>query len=245
MANVSQALHAGESIDHTPASAVTAGNIIQLGAIAAFAPEGIAASVLGAVATRGVLRVPHTATLGNIGDNVWWDTDGTPYGGTNDGAATTNAAAGDFWIGTLLRATGVTDSTCDVALNQVNPNLPAWQGKTHFKVVADTTLVAATHSGGVIHVGPDAGADTVITLPAAVAGMDYIVQNDAADGGLYLKVAPNGTEIFAGANLTLTNGQDAFLTLLTGVRGDYLWLVANVNATSWRVVAKRGIWACS
>ena len=241
MANVSVYLKEGKSIDHTPASAVTAGSIIQVGAIAAFAPSAIAASVLGAVRVSGVIRAPAVALLGNVGDNVWWDSDGTPVGGTTDGAATTRPSAGNFWIGTLVKALIATDGVADVALNKVNPNLPAWQNKAHL-LVTTGALTAAAHSGGVMHVE---AANQTVTLPAAVVGMEYIIQNDAADAASELKIALNGTEIVAGANLTIANGEDMYNTDTTSIRGDFLHLVANVNATSWRCVNKRGTWAAT
>jgi len=244
MANISQYLREGESVQHTPAGAVWAGNIINLGRVCGFAPRDIAASALGTIAVSGVIRAPYIGGIVcNVGDNVWWDADATPYGGAADGACTCNAVAGDWWVGTLVAPTTATGATCDVAINLVNPNLPAWQDKTHFTVATDTSLAAATHSGGVMHVTADAGFDTVILTPAGVVGMEFIIQNDDADGILELTVGPNGTEIYAGSNLTVANGEDAYNTLATSKRGDYLHLVCNVANASWRCVAKRGIWA--
>ena len=68
------------------------------------------------------------------------------------------------------------------------------------------------------------------------------VQSDEADGINELTVGPNGVEIYEGANLTNAIGEDSYNTLATSIRGDYLHLVCNVAATSWRCVAKRGIW---
>ena len=245
MANISRYLQEGASIDHTPAATTYAGNIINLGALSGLCPSDIAAGVLGAIAVSGVIRAPYAGGAANIGDNIWWDANGTPYGGAADGACIRNAAAGDWWVGTLVRATVAASATCDIALNKVNPNLPAWPNKTHFLTAADLTLVAATHSGGVIHVTADAGFDTTITLPIGVVGMDYIIVNDEADAGNKLIVDLNGNEIIEGANLTIAATKTADLTKLTGIRGDYLHLVCNVAATSWRPVEKRGIWVTS
>jgi len=245
MANLSAYLQEGESIDHTPASAVAAGSLIQLaGKGVAFSPRRIAASALGAVAVTGVLRCPATATVGNVGENVWWDNNGTPAvtGGTTDGAATTNAAAGDFWIGTLVKALAATDGVADVALNRENPNLPAFIGKTHIATAVDLTLTAADHSGAVIHVTADA---KTITLPTGVVGMEFIIVNDVADAGALVTVDLDGNEIIAGANLTIAATKTANLTKDTSIRGDFLHLVCNVAATSWRCVNKRGIWVTS
>jgi len=242
MANESQFLQDGLRLDHTPASALTGGKMIQIGSVPVMTAEAIAASAAGAVAIGGVFRGPHTATIGNVGDNVWWDANGTPVGGSADGAFTADASVGDWWVGTLVKAAAATDATCDFALGRVNRELPAWTGKTHIKTALDLTLTAADHSGGVVHVTADA---KTITLPTGVAGMEFIVQNDVADAGAKVSVALDGNEIIAGALLTIAATKLADLTKLTGLRGDYLHLICNVAATSWRCVAKRGIWVTS
>lgn len=241
MANIHRFLQEGCSLDYTPSSAVAAGELIQVNSsIAAVSPLDIAADAKGAVIVAGVIRAPFVGSLvGNPGDNVWWDINGTPYGGAADGACTLTAANGDFWVGTLVAATSATGNTCDVALNVVNPNLPAWQNKTHFSDANGETLTAATHSGGVFHVTADA---QTITLPAGVGGMDFIIVNDVADGGALVTVDLDGNEIIAGANLTIALTKKALNTKVTANRGDYLHLVCNVAGTSWRCVEKRGIW---
>jgi hypothetical protein len=246
MANKSDALQLGNAIDHTPVGAVTAGKIIQVGNLNAFAPRAIAAAELGSIQVANeVIRGPYVGGIANVGDNVWWDANGTPYGGAADGAFTTNAAAGDWWVGTLVAPTVAASATCDIALNRETPGLPAWQNKTHFTTAADLTLVAATHSGGVIHVTKDAGLDTKITLPTGVVGMDFVIQTDEADAVSLLQIDLDGNEIIAGANLTIAATKLALNTLLTSKRGDFLHLVCNVAATSWRCVGKRGIWVTS
>ena len=250
MANISKYLHPGASIDYTPAAATYAGNLVNLGSVCAFSPSDIGASKLGAVAVTGVIRAPYIGGIVcNVGDNVWWDANGTPYGGAADGACTCDASdvdltAGlDWWVGTLVRATTATGATCDVAINVANPNLPAWQDKTHITTAVDLPLVAATHSGGAVHVTADVGFNTAITMPTGVVGMDWVIQNDDADGINQMDVVHDGAEIIAGMNLSIAAGELAQNTLTTSKRGDYLHLVCNVAATSWRCVGMRGTWA--
>jgi predicted RecA/RadA family phage recombinase len=248
MSNVSQYLQEGELIDYTPVGAVTAGKILQVGALSVFSPLDIAAGKLGAVAVKGVIRGPYVGGalggIANVGDNVWWDANGSPLGGTAlSGSFTCNAAAGDWWVGTLVRSAAVLAKTCDIALNKVNPNLPAWTNRVHETLAADHTLDEAAHSGGVTHVTADVGFDTAITLPNGVVGMEFIIQNDQADGGNGLQVIMNAGDSVRGCNLTLGAGATITNTLATSVRGDYLHLVCTVAATAWRCVAKRGIWA--
>ncbi|HUX15421.1 MAG TPA: capsid cement protein, partial [Phycisphaerae bacterium] len=125
MPNISNFLQEGQYLNYTPAAATYAGNVVNLGNMAGFTPSDIAAAALGQAMISGVIRVPATATLGNVGDNVWWDANGTQAitGGTTDGACTTNAVAGDFWLGTLTAALAIADGWAEVAINKVNPNL--------------------------------------------------------------------------------------------------------------------------
>jgi len=239
MANISQYLQEGLSIDYTPSSAVYAGNILNLGAVSAFTPTDIAASALGKVAVRGVIRGPHAARPGSVGDNVWWDADGTPVGGTNDGAFTTNAAAGDWWVGTLIKACATTDATCDIALNKENPQLPPWPNRGHVTTAVDLAWVADDHNGKVIHV---TATGKKVTLPTGVGGMEAIIVNDGADGTVAVLVALDGTETCEG-NLAIGSGETATNTALTAKRGDYLHLVCETAASLWRCQAMRGIWA--
>lgn len=109
---------AGEFIDYTPAGAVVAGQIVQIGKRAAMCATAIAASVLGAAQIRGVVKVQAAAVTGNIGDLVGWDEDGDPYGGTaGTGAATTILANADFLLGTLAKALTATDGEALTDLN--------------------------------------------------------------------------------------------------------------------------------
>jgi len=122
---------------------------------------------------------------------------------------------------------------------------PEFVGKTVIDTAIDLTLAAATHSGGLILVTADAGTDTKITLPVGVVGMDFVIMNGEADAGLLLQVDLNGNEIIAGANLTIAATKLALLTKVTSIQYDYIHLVCNVAATSWRCVAKRGTWVTS
>ena len=252
MSNISRYLQPGENIDHTPAAAVYAGNILLVGNNIAFSSHDIAAGVLGAVATSGVIRGPFVGGLvANPGDNIWWDANGTKYdSGVADGAFTVvpqtenldlvTPANQFFWAGTLVAKTSATGDTCDIALNKVNPALPAWREKAHILMDTGAALTAADHSGGVVHVTATA---QTITLPNGVAGMEFIIQNDVADAGSIILIDPtHATEDIEGANLTVADTELAELTKLTSIRGDYVHLVCNVAAASWRCIAKRGIW---
>ena len=243
MANSHLYLQIGEQLNHTPASAVTAGQLLQLaGKGVAIATSPIAASALGSVVVSGIFSGPYVGNAGNVGDNLWWDANGTPYGGSADGALTNLGADGDYWVGTVTKAPSANDPTVEFAINVANPAQPAWIGRTYFKTAVDLTMVEATHGGGVVEVTADA---KTVTLPTGVAGMELIVVNRVIDGGALVTVDIDGNEVIRGANLTIAATKTANNTKATAVQGDYLHLVCNVAATAWRVVAKRGIWVTS
>ena len=71
----------GNTLDYTPGSAVTAGDILVVGNCIAIAPTDIAANATGAVDVEGVFEVPKaTGTAWNLGDSVDYDVSATTFG---------------------------------------------------------------------------------------------------------------------------------------------------------------------
>ena len=119
-------VHDGKAIDYTPANAVIAGQVVELGTVPLVAPVAIPAGVLGALSCDGVFDVPKTSDVFTAGDTVYWDDDGTPVTGevgsgaadsaTGNlmGVAVADAAAGASYVRVRLHAikrvaTSVTD----------------------------------------------------------------------------------------------------------------------------------------
>lgn len=242
MSNLLNYVSAGERISGLAPTALTGGYLLNINGIATVTSEPIAADAVGSFAIEGIFSAPYVGNACNVGDNLWWDANGTPYGGSADGAATNLGADGDFWIGTVVEAPDANDATVKFTLNKVNPAQPAWVGRTFIKSAVDVTMVEATHSGAVIEI---TGADKTVTLPTGVAGMEYIIVNRYVDGGSLLTVDLDGNEVIRGANLTIAATKTALNTKATSVQGDYLHLVCTVAGTAWRVVDKRGIWVTS
>jgi predicted RecA/RadA family phage recombinase len=203
-------------------------------ALKAFAVSGVES-----VSFSGVHNLPALSTdTWEAGDLLWWDP-------TN--LVLTRLGLPTLWpAGIAASAKAVTTGVrADVCLNEFGGFPTQWLDKTVFSTAADLTMVAATHSGGAIVVLKDAGTDTTITLPTGVAGMDYLIINGDADGANGCIVDLDGNEIIAGANLTIAATKTAINTKATSRRWDYLHLVCNVAATSWRCVGRRGIWVTS
>lgn len=104
--------HEGRKVDHTPGSAVTAGDVIDLGSgLVGIADRDIAASDLGAVAIEGVFDLTKEAGGGvtfAVGAVVDWDD-------TNNTSVA--ATTGDFAAGKAVAAAADGDSTVRVKIN--------------------------------------------------------------------------------------------------------------------------------
>lgn len=243
MANLFTFLSDGDRLDHTPASALTGGQLIQLaGKQSAIPSVPIAASALGSVAVGGRWKGPYVGNACNAGDNLWWDANGTPYGGSADGALTNLGADGDWWVGTAAKGATLNDATVEVLLGVPNPDQPAWIGRKFFKSAVDIAYVDATHAGGVIEITADA---KTVTLPTGVVGMEVIVVNRVVDGGALVTVDFDGNEAVISALLTIAATKTALNTKATAVQGDYLHLFCSAATATWRIFGKRGIWASS
>lgn len=107
-------IHDGDSIDYTPASAVTAGDVIVQGDLVGVAKRDIEANVLGALAVVGVFDFPKTTGVGtaiDAGAKVYWDA-------TNSVATTDDLGGANKLAGKAALAAGNDDETVRVRLSQ-------------------------------------------------------------------------------------------------------------------------------
>jgi len=96
-------IHEGNSIDHTPAADVGAGEVVVQGELVGVAKLDIPAGVLGALAVSGVFDFPKEVggeKVFDAGVEVYWDeanqlADTDPAGGANKRIGRSIAAAGD------------------------------------------------------------------------------------------------------------------------------------------------------
>lgn len=85
--------HKGDSVDYTPASLVSAGDVIVQNSLVGVAKLGIAANALGALAVKGVFDFTKTAggaTAIDAGEKVYWD---------DVGNVVTTTASGNTYLG--------------------------------------------------------------------------------------------------------------------------------------------------
>jgi len=100
-----------DTIDYTPVSAVSAGQVIVLGDLIAVAKLDIAAGVLGALHLTGVYDFPKVTTGGSalaVGATVYWNSD------TSNAQATASTYK---QLGKVVKAAADADATVRVVLN--------------------------------------------------------------------------------------------------------------------------------
>jgi len=98
----------GDILDHTPSSAVAAGDVVVIGAIIGVAPRPIAANALGALAVEGVFEFPcATGATGAQGSAMNW------YAVSGVAHASTGVAAGK-----LAKPRLVGDTSVQVNINR-------------------------------------------------------------------------------------------------------------------------------
>ena len=109
-----QFIHDGKSIDYTPGSAVSAGDVVVQGDLIGIAKLDIAASALGALAVDGVFDLPKASgasTAIAAGAKVYWD--------AGDSEAKEDAESGaNKYLGKVVAAAGDDDTTVRVRLEQ-------------------------------------------------------------------------------------------------------------------------------
>jgi len=109
-----QFIHDGKSIDYTPGSAVSAGDVVVQGDLIGIAKLDIAASALGALAVDGVFDLPKASgasTAIAAGAKVYWD--------AGDSEAKEDAESGaNKYLGKVVAAAADADTAVRVRLEQ-------------------------------------------------------------------------------------------------------------------------------
>ena len=217
----------GHSIDYTPGSNVSAGQVIVLGSVSlAIAKLDIAANALGALATGGVFDGVKATGAINFGDPVYWDVDGDPVGGTAGTGALTTTATANLYAGRAVKAALSGDATVRFELRQTDvlnagvANAIADPG--------DEGAIPVTRSGSCPLVTE--GAETrTLAAPSFLGQMlNLAFKTDGGDCVITCATAVNQT-----GNNTLTLA-DA---------GDEILLVAGQSGADlrWRVVCNDGV----
>ena len=109
-----QFIQQGNSIDHTPAGAVTAGDVIVQGDLIGIAKVDCIANQLGALAVVGVFDINKATGVGTgiaVGTKVYWDV-------ADQEAKADDEAGANKYLGKTIAAAADEDATVRVRLEQ-------------------------------------------------------------------------------------------------------------------------------
>jgi len=189
------------TIDYTPGSAVTAGDVVVLGGIIGIATSDIAAGAKGSLSVEGIKKVPKTTAAWIVGLPVHWDSVGDPDGGTADTGAANQLGVGRYMgLATIAAASG--DDYGYVNLN-VPSNLLAVSAVT----AAGSTIADAAALSEGLNVVTGADGTKGVLLPVAAPGMQVYIKGVTAG---VLKVYPQSGSVInalsASAAMSLASG---------------------------------------
>ena len=185
----------GETIDYTPTSAVTGGDVVVIGNRPCVATGDIAANATGSLVCEGVFDFPKSSDVFVVGHPVYWSATDSPVTGTASSGAAMNAAG---------KVAGVCLSNANAAVSYVRTKLGGL-GSDRFQSVATVAATgtvignaAAISYGITIASGSDNAAG--LQLPSCVPGACCIIINQVTDKTLKIW-PPTGKQINgAGAN---------------------------------------------
>jgi len=224
----------GVSIDYTPSSAVSAGDIVSLGDLVGIAKLDIAASAVGALAIEGVFDVLKLGSSGPvfaIGDPVFFD--------YVNGLAVKTGFDGCVFLGTAVAAAATGDTTVRTELRP--HGLPAsLQGKLweDVSLAGGSKTLDAEDVGKVINI--TAGhATNVVTLPATAVALEFVVRAGVAGGRVAL--SPQSADKIMGPDIAGVDNKDRILTAATARMGDYARILAE-GTNGYYLLAQRGVW---
>jgi predicted RecA/RadA family phage recombinase len=221
-------VQADSSIDYTPVSAVTAGDVIVIGGrLVGVAKVDIAANTLGALAIEGIFDGAKDSSTFSNGNAVYWDADGNPVSGTAGTGAFTTTASGNTYAGIAIggAATGV--STVRFTLQSSNQGtqsaaavtIPLTSLRVHDAMQTNLPGTAANDDMGLITGTPGTDAPTI-------QGVDF-GGTSTDEKAAFEFVLP--TEYVAGGAVTVR----AFAGMLTAVSDG----TATLDVECWKATA--------
>ena len=111
---IAEFVQQGNSIDHTPAGAITAGDVVVQGDLIGIAQIDCAADQLGALAVSGVFDIDKATGVGTgiaVGTKVYWDV-------ADQQAKADDEAGANKYLGKTIAAAGDDDAKVRVRLEQ-------------------------------------------------------------------------------------------------------------------------------
>ena len=217
----------GTKIDHTPSSAVSAGDVVVQTSLVGVAHADIAASAQGALQVAGVVDMVKITGAVAAGVAVFWDATGDPVGGTSGTGAMTATSSGNTFIGFMVSASLSGDE---------------------FGIVYMVPAVSVTAAGNAQSVVADPGASGAIPITGSGScaivsvGVETRTLADPAVVGSILSIyfkTDGGTITLTSASPMNQTGNN---TWVAADEGDQLTLIAVEDGADkeWRVLEEDG-----
>jgi predicted RecA/RadA family phage recombinase len=195
----------GEIIDYVAAADSVAGDVIVTNAAivgVTSAAIDYSESTLGALQVEGVYDFPQAAEIITIGQDVYWDADGSPYGGTASSGAATATADGNNYLGIALATT--TAATSYVRVKRIlRPKLAVPRVKTSLVNANGGNIATAGQCFEGVNIIAGSDNSKGVILPSCVDGAMCVVVNMVTDKTLLI-YPPVGKQVNnRGANNSL------------------------------------------
>lgn len=187
-------LQEGRTVDHTPAGALSAGDVVVQNALFGVTPRAIAAGVQGAIQVAGIMNIVKVTGTIAAGIAVYWDADGDPLGGTAGSGCATSTSTSNTFIGFVIVAAA---DAAQFASVYVVPAISVTTTGNLAGVVADPAdagaiSVAGSGSCSLVSVGADE--TRTLAIPTIVGQqLSLNMKTDAGDIVLTVASAINET----------------------------------------------------
>jgi len=217
----------GTKIDHTPASAVSAGDVVVQTSLVGVASVDIAASAQGTLQVAGVVEIVKVTGTIAAGVAVYWDADGDPLGGTSGTGCCTATSTSNTFIGFVVSAAA---DAAQFAVVYMVPAVSVTASNAASFAIADpgdAGAIPITGSGSVALVS--AAAETRTLADPAAAG--FILN-------IYFKTDVDDITLTSASPMNQTGNN----TWVCADTGDNLVLISVEDGADfeWRVLAEDG-----
>jgi len=226
-------VHEGNIIDHTPAGAVAAGDVIVQDVTIGIAVRPIAATKLGSLQLGGVYDVVHVADIVAAGAAVYWDADGDPYGGEAGTGCATVTVSDNVFMGWAVAAATATDGLVRVKLFGSPAVTANYYGPLSLAIAdpGDGEAIVVTTGGYVPLVSAGAGETRTLAAPAFIGQQMVIYMKTDGGGDVVITVATTVNE--TGNNtITFANPGEACHLIAVEEDATLRWRFAHVDGAA-------------
>lgn len=210
----------GSEINYTPGSAVAAGAVVVLGSTPLIATQAIAANELGTLSAEGVFDIPQAAETIHAGDSVYWDDNGSPYGGTASSGCATETATSNYLLGIAEKDSANTDTYVRVRLTSATRTATIAGAVTADSITGSSTSLPIVGAAGSAAVGKPVSVTGGAGATGYAGGAASLVGGAGAtsgDGGAVSVTGGTAGVTGAGGALTMAAGAGGTTSGAAGV----------------------------